>query len=255
MNSLMYPSEYGRMYHSEDELWWYAGTRDILQYAITKYAPANPAILDAGCGTGKNVEFLTSLGYVNVQGFDYSANAIEFCKQRGLEQLQQADITAIPYPAELFDVVFCMDVLGSLAAAERTMAVNELYRVLKPGGIIISNSAALEIFRSQHDDVANIKTRFTKSQFGDLFKAENPQILKLSYRVFLLSPLVFVFKLFKRITGLFTPKEQSKSDQLMFPPIINRFLLSIQLTENRLFRKNNFRFGSSIFIVVRKNSI
>ncbi len=252
MNSLMYRSEYAKMYRAEDELWWYAGLRDTLKYCLVKYAPLNASILDAGCGTGKNMEFFTSLGYTNVQGFDYSADAIEFCRQRGLEQVQLGNIITIDHPNDSFDVISCMDVLGSLEDTDRILAVNELFRILKPGGILLCNTASLEIFRSQHDDVANIKNRFTRSQFIALFKIENAEILKLSYRVFLLSPLMLLFKLTKRVIGLFKPDNESRSDQLMFPFGINWCLLQIQLFENRLFKRFNFPFGSSIFILIKK---
>jgi SAM-dependent methyltransferase len=252
MNSLMYTSEYATMYRSEDELWWYVGLRLTLKYYLRKYAPANATILDAGCGTGKNMAFFTELGY-KVEGFDYSADAVTFCHKRGLEQVKQGDITNIQWPDANFDVITCLDVVGSLTTEDNLRAVGELYRVLKPGGIIIANTAALELFRSQHDDVANIKLRFTKVQFKNLFVKDNATVLKLSYRVFLLSPLILLFKLIKRIVRVFKSPGRSASDQVIFPLGINWLLLQIQLVENRLFTAINLPFGSSVFIVVRKN--
>jgi len=119
MNSLMYRSEYTKMYHSENKLWWYTGLRDLLRYYIGKYAPISPRILDAGCGTGKNMEYLISLGYLDIEGFDYSADAIDFCRQRSLDKVEQYSITDIPYPDQSFDVVYSMDVLGCLNADDR----------------------------------------------------------------------------------------------------------------------------------------
>lgn len=251
MDSLMYQSEYGKMYHTEDKLWWYVGLRHTLKYYLKKHAPANAGVLDAGCGTGKNLAFLAALGYT-VQGFDYSVDAVEYCHKRGLEQVLQGDITAINWPNESFDVVTCMDVTGSLTMADNIRAVTEMYRVLKPGGILIVNTAALELFRSQHDDVANIKLRFTRAQFKNLFERDNTTTLKLSYRVFFLSPLILLFKLIKRITRMFKTPGESASDQVIFPFGINWLLLQIQLLESRLFPKFNFPFGSSVFIVIRK---
>jgi 2-polyprenyl-3-methyl-5-hydroxy-6-metoxy-1,4-benzoquinol methylase len=251
MDSLMYQSEYVKMYQTEDKLWWYVGLRQTLKYYLKKHAP-NAALLDAGCGTGKNMAFYTTLGY-NVQGFDYSAAAVAYCHKRGLEQVKQGNITHISWPDETFDVITCMDVTGSLTIEDNARAVTEMYRVLKPGGILIANTAALELFRSQHDDVANIKLRFTKAQFKNLFKKDNTTILKLSYRVFLLSPLILLFKLIKRITRLSKSEGESASDQVIFPFGINWALLQIQLFENWLFTYVNFPFGSSVFIVIRKN--
>ncbi len=249
---MMYKSEYGKMYNSEEKLWWYIGLRYLLKHYLLKYKTLNSSILDAGCGTGKNIEFFASLGFTNIQGFDYSADALEFCKQRGLTQVRAGNILAIDHADETFDIVSCMDVLGSLATADRVLAVNELFRVLKPGGLLLCNAASLEIFRSQHDDVSNIKIRFTKREFKELFTRENAELLKLSYRVLLLSPLVFLFKVAKRIARPFKPSNESSSDQLIFPFGINGLLLRIQLFDNYLFKRMKIPFGSSIFIVARK---
>ncbi len=240
------------MYRTEEELWWYLGLRGTIKYFITNHAPAKAAVLDAGCGTGKNMEFLTQLGYRNIEGFDFSDDAVEFCRKRGLNQVKQGNIMDIQYPDDTFDVVYSMDVLGILDPAGRQKAVTELYRVLKPGGILLCNGAALEIFRSQHDDVTSIQRRFTRQDFSDLFAKDNFQIVKLSYRVFLLSPLVLIFKLIKRVTQLFNKGQEAESDQVVFPFGINWMLLQVQLLENRLFKRVNFPFGSSVFIVTKK---
>lgn len=242
------------MYRTEEELWWYLGLRSTIKYFITNYAPATAAVLDAGCGTGKNMEFLTQLGYRNIEGFDFSDDAVEFCRKRGLNQVKQGNIMDIQYPDATFDVVYSMDVLGILDPAGRQKAAAELYRVLKPGGIFLCNGAALEIFRSQHDDVTSIQRRFSRQDFKDLFAKNNFQIVKLSYRVFLLSPLVLIFKLIKRITRLFKKGQEAESDQVVFPFGINWMLLQVQLLENRLFKRVNFPFGSSVFIVTKKTA-
>jgi SAM-dependent methyltransferase len=251
MNSLMHVSEYSAMYRSEEKLWWYLGLRDMLRDQFGKYLTKGSSILDAGCGTGKNIEFLTQLGY-KVEGFDYSADAVEFCKLRGLDQVKQGDITAIDYPDDSFDAVNCMDVIGLLDDEGKNRAAQELMRVLKPGGILICHSAALEIFRSQHDVVTNLKTRLDKRKINSLFEAQGAEVLKTSYRIFLLSPLVLLFKTLKRITGKEKDADTSSSDQVIFPFGINWLLLQVQLLENKLFKRSNLPFGSSVVIVLRK---
>ncbi len=252
MNSLMYTSEYDKMYHSEDKLWWYQCLRDLLKYHIGNYSSGKARILDAGCGTGKNIEFLVSNGYEHVEGFDYSADAIRFCRMRGLKQVQQGSVTAVDHPDSSFDIVYCMDVLGCLPQEERKEAVSELFRVLKPGGLFLCNSAALNIFRSQHDDVGNIKIRFTKKQFKALLQNEDREIVKLTYRILLLSPLVLVFKLTKNLLRIMKPGSRSQSDQVVFPLGINWLFSQVQRFENFLLGKVDLPFGSSVFIVMRK---
>ena len=45
------------------------------------------------------------------------------------------DITSIPYPENYFDYIICSHVLGHVPDEER--AIDEMYRVLKPGGTAI----------------------------------------------------------------------------------------------------------------------
>ncbi|WP_276348695.1 class I SAM-dependent methyltransferase [Daejeonella sp. JGW-45] len=253
MSSLMHSSEYSLMHRSEEKLWWYIGMRDVLKHYIKRYSFQQARILDAGCGTGKNMEFLISLGYDNIVGIDYSEEAIDFCHKRNLQQAQYGSITEIAFSGDSFDVVYCMDVLGSLDEDERMIAVTEMLRVLKPGGLLIANSASLEIFRSQHDEVANIKKRFKKAEFRSLFKQYDSGLKKLTYRVFLLSPLVLLFKAGKNLLRTLGPATGPQSDQVIFPLGINWCLTQIQLLENRLLKYFNFPFGSSVFIVLIKS--
>lgn len=59
------------------------------------------------------------------------------------------------------DIVICFDVIGILDDESRKQAINELLRVLKSNGILILQLATYEWLRSQHDQLCNIKKRFT----------------------------------------------------------------------------------------------
>lgn len=240
------------MYESEEKLWWYRGLRSLIAHYLKRYASSDSVILDAGCGTGKNIEFLQSLEYRSVEGFDHSPDAVAFCKKRGLDQVKAGSITEIGYPDASFNIVLCMDVLGALEEVDRIKAVAELMRVLKPGGLLLANTAALELFRSPHDEVVNQKIRFNKEQFAMLFVRYDVEILKLSYRVFLLSPLVTVFKFAKRVFQSARQKAEPQTDQVVFPLGVNWLLFQIQLLDNRLFRRFNLPLGTSLFLVLRK---
>jgi len=72
----MEPREYEIMYRAEQCHWWYQGmaaiTRNILDVF---YAPGSGlAILDAGCGTGAGLLFLSQYG--SVTGLDISSYAL-----------------------------------------------------------------------------------------------------------------------------------------------------------------------------------
>lgn len=248
----MQQSEYENIYYSEDRMWWYVGLRDILLFYIKKFSKKDDIILDAGCGTGKNIEFLQSNGF-KVHGIDISNDAIKFCNQRNLLSVKYSDITHIPYDSDFFDVVYSMDVIGNLDEQNREKAIKEFVRVLKNSGIIIINTAALEWLRSQHDDIINLKKRFTKNEIKLLFDHQNIKIIKLSYRVFLLFFPIAIIKWFKRFIKIFTKK--SYTDLKIPPNIINIFLTKVQLLENKILRNINLPVGSSLFLILKKNEI
>lgn len=249
-STLMYLKEYSDMYKSEEKLWWYIGLRDVLRSFLKRYLSKKAKILDAGCGTGKNSEMLKNLGYT-AYSIDVSQDALDFCKTRGITNLSYGSVSEIPFEDESFDGVLCMDVLGILNNEDQIRAVREIKRVLKSQGIAMINCAALPWLYSQHDIVTNLQKRFYKNELEDLFKNQDFEIVKSTYRVFLLFPLVVLTKTTKKLINIFSKKAQS--DQNTTPAILNPMLTIIQRLETFLIIRYNLPIGSSVFLIVKKS--
>ena len=102
-------------------------------------------VLDVGCGEGIFTNRLREVVKGDagiVWGIDVSVTAIEQAKRRFWNLFfQVAPITAIPFSDSAFDLVSCLDVIYYLDDAGRKKAVDELRRILKPGGhLLISTS-------------------------------------------------------------------------------------------------------------------
>jgi len=98
---------------------------------------AGRRILDAGCGSGLVMEALRDRGAV-VTGFDKSAGMLEQARRRlgGDADLQVAELgRRLPFPDGTFDDVIASLVLHYLE--DWGPALNELRRVLKPGGRLV----------------------------------------------------------------------------------------------------------------------
>lgn len=89
-------------------------------------------VLEVGCGTGLILSRIRSLTE-NAVGVDISPNMLSRAKARG-HQVIRADTTALPFRNESFDVVLCYKVLPHIVDVES--ALEEMVRVLKPGGIL-----------------------------------------------------------------------------------------------------------------------
>jgi ubiquinone/menaquinone biosynthesis C-methylase UbiE len=88
--------------------------------------------LDVACGTGHLVGAAAARG-AKSEGIDFAAAMVEASAVNYPDSpFLTADAADLPYEDETFDAVSCS--FGLLHMAEPQRAVNEAYRVLKPGG-------------------------------------------------------------------------------------------------------------------------
>jgi SAM-dependent methyltransferase len=100
-------------------------------------------ILDIGCGSGRHIAAAYRLPQAVILGGDRSLADLKAAADRlhlhdhlgehggGMWFLTAADITALPFKANWFDLVVCSEVLEHIA--DYPSAVREVARVLKPG--------------------------------------------------------------------------------------------------------------------------
>src|SRR5882724_8345274 len=98
-------------------------------------------LLDAGCGNG-DYTVLASKAGARVWAFDLSPRMVDSTRRRlirnnlEIEELTVGSVTAINYPDDDFDIVMCLGVIAHVPDYARQQAVNELARVLRPGGLL-----------------------------------------------------------------------------------------------------------------------
>ncbi len=111
-----------------------------------QYFSEGQKVLDVGCGNGRMMQLLSDkqLDYV---GCDISSQLINIakykCQQYNFKtaDFQVADIRKLPWPDQTFDVLLAVAVLHHLPHPEnRWQALQEMYRVLKPGGLLLMNN-------------------------------------------------------------------------------------------------------------------
>lgn len=106
----------------------------ILKEYSEKWKPGK--ILDIGCGNCRN---LIPFEYndFDCYGVDFSEEmlkcAMEYGKKHRLKiKLKKAYATLLPFETNFFNYVLCISVLHSLNREERTKALKEIKRVIKP---------------------------------------------------------------------------------------------------------------------------
>ncbi|MEK7633237.1 MAG: class I SAM-dependent methyltransferase [Patescibacteria group bacterium] len=235
--------EYKIMYEVEDSHFWYQGMRRITKTLLDKYLPKNKQlkILDAGCGTGRNILFLKNYG--QVFGIDISQEAIKFCKKRKLTNLKLGNVDKISFKNKSFDVVACFDVLYHKQVKDYKKVIKEFYRILKPGGVLFIRVPAFQFLYGSHDIAVHTKHRFEKEELKILLKNNNFEVLKASYVNCFLFPLAILKRMLDK---------SSVSDVKQINPILN-WLFKIPLFfEAVLIKYFDLPFGLSVIIVAKK---
>ncbi len=88
--------------------------------------------LDIGCNEGGLSKRFPGIDY---HGIDIDKDAVSTARKKGLNVVQHNLDTQLPYTANSFDVVFCLDVLEHLSNPKSVMM--EIKRVVKKNGKIV----------------------------------------------------------------------------------------------------------------------
>lgn len=97
-------------------------------------------MLDYGCGDGRYFNHLVQRGLVpkHIYGIEVSKRRVDRCRQMGWNNAQLLPAKALlPYSDGMFDLVNCIEVIEHIPFLDGRKVVNELRRVLRPGGILL----------------------------------------------------------------------------------------------------------------------
>lgn len=102
-------------------------------------------ILDAGCGSGRNIHWFYHNNF-KVWGVDRDSDAIDYVKRiysRIENSFQMAQLSELPFTENSFDHIICSAVLHfAESEAQFRSMFSELVRVLKPNGSILIRTAS-----------------------------------------------------------------------------------------------------------------
>lgn len=254
----MQTEDYAYLYDLEESFWWFAGMREITAALLDQFCPpgADRLILDAGCGTGGNLEWLERyVGDGRVVGIDLVPEALSFCRARRRHlPLAQASVVDLPFADGVFDLLTSFDVLVQLpgeGSDERALA--EIHRVLKPGGVALVRVAAYDWMRSGHDEALGTQRRYELTTLVEKMGRAKLTVLRSTYANTLLFPLAafrrLILKKIKVVDG--------GSDVKPLPPSLrplNRGLTNALRLEARILQRPGakLRAGLSIFSIAQK---
>jgi SAM-dependent methyltransferase len=131
-------------YNSRAEAFW-QGTRghDVSQNiaALLSHITATPpfAILDLGCGPGRDLKTFSASGHTAI-GVEGAARFAAMAREYSGCEVWQQDFLQLDLPPARFDGVFANAVLFHVPAQELPRVLSQLYATLRPGGVLFSSN-------------------------------------------------------------------------------------------------------------------
>jgi SAM-dependent methyltransferase len=244
----MNPQEYDLMYRVEDDHWWYVGMRAISRAMLVDRVGDLPAprILDAGCGTGRNLLELGRFG--ETTGIDLSPHAIELSAKRGLKRLARASVAQLPFAEGTFDIVTAFDVLCHGAVPDEVASLREFGRVLRPGGWLLLHLPAYAWLTSPHDRAVDNARRYAAVEVRGMLGAAGFAVERMTYANTVLFPLAAL----KRLADRALRAGRRTSDLETGFGWIGSVFRTILVLEARLVRHVDLPFGLTLVALARK---
>ncbi|MBJ7348210.1 MAG: methyltransferase domain-containing protein [Thermoleophilaceae bacterium] len=226
----------------ENDHWWYRGRRLIVNSTIRRLnLPPAAQILDAGCGSGRNMVELARLG--TVFGAELDSQSAEIAKRRDVGEIVQCVVETMPFEPATFDLITCLDVIEHVKVDSE--AFRELLRVAKPGGFLVVTVPAYKWLWSHHDVVNQHYRRYTHARLKTAALAEGWQCIRTGYFNSIMLPLAAIVRLSERVR----PKSPDHGLDLDLPPRMANRLLEFPLKIENLLIRCGIRLPAGVSVI------
>lgn len=233
---------------AERDHFWFRGFRRFMAPLLAEAARGLPAprILDCGCGTGHNLLMLRQYG--RASGIDLTWTGLSYAHSRGERRIAQATAARLPFADATFDIVTSFDVIYALDDRDEEATLQEMFRVLRPGGYLVLNAAAMDLLKGNHSVLAGEVRRYSRRTLGDRLARAGFVVRRLSYTNATIMPVVAAVRLLQRLSG----HEESQQEISIPPAPVNAALTAALTLEAALVRVVNMPFGSSLMALAQK---
>jgi len=186
--------------------------------------------------------------YGDAEGVDVDADAIDFCRARGLTHVSQASAEKLPFDDVNFDLVTALDVVEH--TDDDLAVLLEMKRVLRPGGRLLLTVPAFKFLWGRQDEINLHRRRYTAREMRARLQSAGFEVLRLSYLNAFLFPAVASVRLVRHIL----PRPTTLESDFAFPAPrpLNGLLGGVFGLERFILKRFDLPFGVSIIALGQK---
>jgi SAM-dependent methyltransferase len=157
-----------------------SGYRDALGIiaALARHGfdlPGLRSVAEFGCGTARVLRHFRNIRGLRLVGMDANPRPVEWCREK-LSRIEFCNNRLEPpldYPDGSFDVVYALSVFTHIPIAWQRAWIEELYRMLRPGGFLICTVLGV----SDVEEMLSDEERAQMEQLGGLdIDADHPRV-------------------------------------------------------------------------------
>ncbi len=198
-------------HRAEDRHWWYRGRRTVLEGVLDGLdLPAGTRILDAGCGSGRNMIELARYG--TVTGVELSETSVALARERQCGEVVAGSVLEMPFPDHSFELAVSLDVIEHLE--DDLTALREMRRTVAPGGALLVTVPAYQWLWSGHDEINHHHRRYTRRSLQHVAEQAGWRQARTTYFNSLLLPVAILLRVLDRVNT----KTTESSLDLWVPP-------------------------------------
>jgi SAM-dependent methyltransferase len=227
--------------------WWYVGRRLLFSDIIKAFGLLeNADVLDVGTSAGTNLRMLRDLGFARIIGVDRNYEAIRFCAEKGLGEVQLGDVCELPFGDRRFDLILATDIIEHVE--DDLSALRELCRVLRPGQHLLLTVPAFSLLWGLEDDVSHHKRRYRLPEFLEKVHRADLTPVQYFYFNYLLFLPILATRYLMRILNIKVATEGELNTEWL-----NRMLLPLFRLDVRTAARLRPPFGVSALVVATRN--
>jgi len=245
----------------EGRHWWFLHRRRIVtslldHQGIPEPARAHARALDVGCGTGGNLEMIERLGYFSV-GVDRSPLALELARGSHRDaQFVSTDAQRLGdcFAPASFDLVTVFNVLYHEWIVDETGVLEQIGRVLRPGGWLLVTEPAFDSLARGHDRVDSGARRYTRRRLAGMVESAGFAVRRKTYFNAISFAPACVVAMMDRLRGRGDPGAHAEETvELRVPPSpLNGMLLGLCGIERFWLRHvGDLPFGVGVLVLAQ----
>jgi SAM-dependent methyltransferase len=234
---------------AEDRHFWFRGLRRFARRLLREALPRTSGlrVIDCGAGTGRNLDWLREFGDAIGVELNPTGLAVGRAHRR---RLVRATVAALPFGSATADLATSFDVLYCLPDDVERRALEEMWRVLRPGGVVLVNVAALDVLRGAHSTLTHEIRRYTPASLRARLERAGFRVERLTFTNCALFPPALASRGLERLTG--RAAQASAADLRVPARPVNAVLDTALAGEAALLSMVNLPIGTSIMAVGRK---